>query len=189
MDTDADGRWMTYEELAEVRGIDRHSARRLASRLKWQRQKDNQQIVRVYVPVLRAEPDRRRRDMPADRPQDISHAVSALQAAFEVALSAKDGEIATLRETVTTERGRADRAVAAMEGLNGHLADLGAKLADAQAELVGAQTAQGEAEADAAELSQVEAERRARGLWRVSGRRGGGVRDRLMVVLLVVLEP
>jgi hypothetical protein len=79
-------------------------------------------------------------------------------------LSAKDGETGTLRETVIAERGRADRAVAAMEGLNGHLADLGAKLADAQAELVAAQIAQGEAEADAAELRQADAERRARGL-------------------------
>ena len=87
-----------------------------------------------------------------------------LQAAFEVALTAKDGEIAALRETLTAERGRADRAVAAMAGLNGHLVDLSAKLADNQAELVAAQIAQGEAEADAAELRQAEAERRARGV-------------------------
>ena len=41
----------------------------------------------------------------------------------------------------------------------------GAKLADAQAELVAAQIAQGEAEADAAELRQrADAERRARGV-------------------------
>jgi hypothetical protein len=81
MDNDTDGRWMTYEELAIARGIDRNSARRLASRLKWRRQQDNQQIVRVYVPAARDEPDRRRRDMPADNPPDMSHAIGALEAA------------------------------------------------------------------------------------------------------------
>jgi len=97
----------------------------------------------------------------------IQAAITSLQAAFDAALSAalsaKDGEIATLRETLSAERGRADRAVVAMAGLNEHLADLRAKLTDAQAELVGAQIAQGEAEADAAELRQAEAERRGRG--------------------------
>ena len=77
----------------------------------------------------------------------IQAAITSLQAAFDAALSAalsaKDGEIATLRETLSAERGRADRAVAAMAGLNEHLADLRAKLADAQAELVGAQIAPG----------------------------------------------
>ena len=156
--------------------------------VRWRRQKDNRGVLRILVPPEWAASRDKSTDMPA-----IQAAITSLQAAFDAALSAalsaKDGEIATLRETLSAERGRADRAVAAMAGLNEHLADLRAKLTDAQAELVGAQIAQGEAEADAAELSQVEAERRARGLWRVSGRRGGGVRDRLMVVLLVVLEP
>ena len=140
---------MTSEELAEVRGIDRHSARRLASRLKWQRQKDNQQIVRVYVPLSRAEPDRRHRDMPADNPQAISafeatiaelrEARTSLKAAFDAVVSAKDGEIASLREHLQrAEAGRDAERIRADE-LRGRLDDLGGKLADAQTELAAAQ--------------------------------------------------
>ena len=62
----------------------------------------------------------------------IQAAITSLQAAFDAALSAalsaKDGEIATLRETLSAERGRADRAVVAMAGLNEHLADSGPSL-------------------------------------------------------------
>jgi chromosome segregation ATPase len=153
MDTDADGRWMTYEELAEVRGIDRHSARRLASRLKWRRQKDNQQIVRVYVPLSRTEPDRRHRDMPADNPQDISRAISVMEAA-----------IGALREQLEQANGRADRAETGRDTersradeLRDRLDDLGNKLDGAQAELAAAQD---QVEA----LTQAEADRQARGV-------------------------
>ena len=49
MDQD-DGRWLTYPELAAVRGIDKPSAIRLATRKKWRRQRDNRRVVRVLVP-------------------------------------------------------------------------------------------------------------------------------------------
>ena len=192
MDTDADGRWMTYEELAEVRGIDRHSARRLASRLKWQRQKDNQQIVRVYVPISRAEPDRRHRDMPADNPQDISGAISVLEAAIAAVRErseADQGTIAVLRKDFEQANGRADRAEAGRDAersradeLRGRLDDLGGKLTGAQTELAAAQD---QVEA----LTQAEAERRARGLlarlraaWR-----GGMTWLNVLVTILVAI--
>jgi hypothetical protein len=110
--------------------------------VRWGRQKDNRGVLRILVPPEWAASRDKSTDMPA-----IQAAITSLQAAFDAALSAalsaKDGEIATLRETLSAERGRADRAVAAMAGLNEHLADLRAKLADAQAELVGAQIAPG----------------------------------------------
>ena len=108
----------------------------------------------------------------------LQAAITSLQVAFDAVVSAKDGEIATLRNQwergmayLDAERSRADE-------LRERLDRLGAKLTDAQAELAtaqdqaeaasaraeAAQIAQGEAEADAAELRQAEAERRARGV-------------------------
>jgi hypothetical protein len=45
------GRWMTHDELAAVRGIDRSSAVRLALRHGWHRQRDKQRVLRVLVPA------------------------------------------------------------------------------------------------------------------------------------------
>jgi hypothetical protein len=47
----ADGTWLTYAELAALRGIDRQSAARLTFRRHWRRQKDNRGTVRVFVPT------------------------------------------------------------------------------------------------------------------------------------------
>ena len=44
------GRWMTYDELAEVRGIRRIAAVRLVQRYKWRRQAGNDGRARVLVP-------------------------------------------------------------------------------------------------------------------------------------------
>ena len=84
-----------FTELAEARGIDRQSARRLVNRTQWRRQKDNQGIVRVYVPFGRE--GRQRREMPArtsadtpavitaDVTADISRAITVLETRAEVA--------------------------------------------------------------------------------------------------------
>jgi hypothetical protein len=193
MDAGEDGRWMTYAELAEARGIDHQSARRLASRLKWQRQTDNQQIVRVYVPAARAEPGRRQRDMTADHPRDLSRAISALETAVaslteRAEAAEKRADQAEIRMEWAENRAdqaeeRSDRAVAQAHRAERVAEDLRSKLGDAQAELAAAQDqaeaagtqaaaeleaaqmARSEAEADAATLRQAEAERRARGRW------------------------
>src|SRR5215472_2858599 len=44
-------RWVTFRELAEMRGISQHSAARLVRRHRWRRQADNQGRVRVLVPA------------------------------------------------------------------------------------------------------------------------------------------
>ena len=81
----------------------------------WTMQTDNlSQTVRVFVPTHILEADR-----PIGHPTDVrateTAAISALQAAFEVALAAKDGEILGLREQwergmayLDAERRRAD---------------------------------------------------------------------------------
>jgi hypothetical protein len=146
-----DGRWLTYAELAEARDIDHQSARRLASRQKWRRQRDNHGIVRVYVPATQAEPHRSQKDMSADKSvdttADISHIVSVLEAA--VTGLRERAELADGRAEL--ERARADRAEQA-------------RYAE-QARAERAQAAAESAEAEAAALRKEDQARRARGLW------------------------
>src|SRR5689334_463001 len=49
---DTEGRWLTYGELASIRGTKRASAIKLAQRERWPRQagNDRSQTVRVLVP-------------------------------------------------------------------------------------------------------------------------------------------
>jgi hypothetical protein len=49
-DGHSDSRWLTYGELAELRGISSASARRLVQRNHWRRQRDNRGTVRILVP-------------------------------------------------------------------------------------------------------------------------------------------
>jgi hypothetical protein len=49
-DAGTTGRWMTYDELAEMRGIKRIGAVRLVQRYKWRRQAGNDGRARVLVP-------------------------------------------------------------------------------------------------------------------------------------------
>src|SRR4051794_1650567 len=46
-----EGRWLTYDELAAVRGIKRIGAVRLAQRMKWRRTAGNDGKARVLVPA------------------------------------------------------------------------------------------------------------------------------------------
>lgn len=102
-DDDSDRRWLTYAELAAARGIDRQSARRLASRLKWRRQKDNQGIVRVYVPATKTDPQRGKADTSA-------HTSAAASADISRVIRVLEAAVASLREQSERDRGRADQA-------------------------------------------------------------------------------
>jgi chromosome segregation ATPase len=151
MDTDADGRWMTYEELANARGIDRQSARRLASRLKWRRQKDNRQVVRVYVPSERAVPQRGKRNTSADTSGAISADIS-------IAVRSLESAVTTLPEQLERERSRADqaeaRATSALALLRGAAETLKTEQAAKAAAEAKAAELQEAVEAKAAELQQ-----------------------------------
>jgi hypothetical protein len=90
---DADApRWLSYDELAESRGISRPSAIRLARRRKWARMEGNDGTARVLVPAAE---QIARGAVPDD-------ATIALAAAFEAGLTA-------LRAQLQAERERADR--------------------------------------------------------------------------------
>ena len=49
-DKGRDGRWLSYADLAAMRGIDKPSAMKLALRHQWRRRKDNCGWMQVYVP-------------------------------------------------------------------------------------------------------------------------------------------
>jgi len=47
----SDGRWLTYDQLAALRRIDKPSAVKLATRNRWQRRKSNTGQMQVCVPL------------------------------------------------------------------------------------------------------------------------------------------
>jgi chromosome segregation ATPase len=120
-DVSDDGRWLTYDELAQIRGISRPSAERLVLRNRWRRQRDNQRVVRILVPLDRLSDDtsdHASADTSADVSSDVSGAVEVFEAAavevFEAALEAikfaHAGEISALRERAETAERRAEAA-------------------------------------------------------------------------------
>ena len=150
-DTSADGRWLTYAELAKLRGIDLGSAKRLALRNHWRRQKGNSgRAVKVLVPpealgdglTADASVDATT-DVTTDRSADISRLVSALEAA-----------IASLTERAQAAEAGRGRAEAQATELRGEIEVLQAQLAGHQDALRRAET-----------LEAADAARRAQGRW------------------------
>jgi chromosome segregation ATPase len=118
IDLDADGKWLTYGELATSRGIDKPSAIKLASRRRWRRRKDNRGTMQVYVPAdwLASKGGSLSRDMsvssisqtyPSSRPLHPDMALDMARA-----INTMDAAVSTLREQWDREKGRADRAEA-----------------------------------------------------------------------------
>jgi hypothetical protein len=104
-DVPGDGRWLTYRQIAELRGISRDSAERLVRRHRWRRQADNRGAVRAYVPLSWVEqiqehsaPD----DLP-DIPGDVTPAPVVEMAIAGLVARAERAETEADRE-----RGRAD---------------------------------------------------------------------------------
>ena len=91
LDSEPGGRWISYAELAEIRGTDKTSALKLALRKKWPRRKDNHGTMHVHVPPewlgtwgSRRPPDNTPNVMPSSVPNgvDISRSISALEMAL-----------------------------------------------------------------------------------------------------------
>ena len=143
-------RWMTFAELAKVRGITAASATQLAFRRKWRRQGGDDKTARVAVPIGEITPK-------TDTPRmvgvmsggDIARAITALESALAElhdraestekradraearALTAEaeatasreraDKEVSVLRAQIEAERGRAARAEAEVAVLRGQI--------------------------------------------------------------------
>lgn len=173
MDQD-DGRWLTYPELAAVRGIDKPSAIRLATRKKWRRQRDNRRVVRVLVPPEWLSRRYQSMDPPMEQPDrdmdlssdrtDFAAALAAVEAAHAGEIAALHGQIAGLKDRAERAEGAIADAEADVRELRAHATALQVELAERQAALdrtqAEARAAQGRAEA----LSKADAARKARGL-------------------------
>jgi outer membrane murein-binding lipoprotein Lpp len=97
-----DGRWLTYEELAKLRGITKASAERLVFRNHWRRQRGNDRTVRVLVPL-----DSLSGDTSPDESPDISPDTTELLAG---ALTALEDAVGALRSQLDAANARAERA-------------------------------------------------------------------------------
>jgi hypothetical protein len=73
-----DVRWLSYDEIAAALNISRESARQLAIRKRWARQKGNDNKARVGVPEEELEA-RTSHDTPLDTPSDPSDEASVVQ--------------------------------------------------------------------------------------------------------------
>lgn len=113
-DTD-EGRWLTYRQIADLRGISKASAERLVRRHRWRRQEDNQGVTRALVPpewtdVAPARSTADTSDIRADGAPDVTPAAAAFEAALVAVRETKDSEISTLRERAEAAERRADAA-------------------------------------------------------------------------------
>ena len=141
MDSEPGGRWISYAELAEIRGTDKTSALKLALRKKWPRRKDNHGTMHVCVPPEwlgawgnRRPPDNTPNDMPSSVPNgvDISRSISTLEVALasadkradqaekradraEIRAEQAEARADQAQQAVEMERNRADRAEAGRE--------------------------------------------------------------------------
>jgi hypothetical protein len=97
-----EGRWLSYAELAELRGISKASATRMSFRHKWRRQAGNDGQVRIFVPESALRDKSNGSDM-----DGVAAAIEAVTVAF--------------REQIEAERGRADRAESARDALRERL--------------------------------------------------------------------
>jgi hypothetical protein len=141
------GRWLTYAELAEVRGITRKAAVRMTQRHRWRRTPGNDGAVRIFVPdamaARTARPDAR-----PDAPQgaEATDGMTDGMTPFHVrALAALEDALATLRggHTAEIEALRATHA--------GEIRELRARIADTEARLSAAEAAAKQVHAEAQE--------------------------------------
>jgi hypothetical protein len=111
-----DDRWLTYDEVADVRGTSRDGAIRWVQRRKLRRQPGNDGRVRVLVPpdILAVAPPKRapRTDTP-----DAPPAVAAFETALVVIREAHAGELSTLREMLDRARAETKEAQDAAEAV------------------------------------------------------------------------
>jgi len=177
----SDGRWLTYAELAKLRGIDRASAFKLALRHKWSRQKNNKGQVTVLVPPDFTSPE----DESQDNGYDASYRVS-FDAALAAVRDAHAGEVAALRSQMAaaraeadTSRDRADRTLVQLAEAHSERAAALARaeraevlVANLEADIATKEEVAAQARSDAEEarqateaLRQVEIDRKGKGRW------------------------
>jgi len=124
-----EGRWLTYDEIAAVRGTQRVGAIRWVQRHKWRRQPGNDGLVRVLVPpdaLASTRPPRR--SPPTVTPDNAAAFAAALAAVRE----AHAGEAAALREHLERAEKRVEELLAGHELTMRRVADADARAQAAQ---------------------------------------------------------
>jgi hypothetical protein len=141
-----DGRWLTYAELAELRGISKPSATRMSFRHKWRRQGGNDGAVRVFVPASALH----------DKPQgsDMARMTTAMEHAMDL-----------FRQQVEAEKARADRAEARADRAEAGREAADRRLDQERARAERAEAASKQAAQAAEELRMADAARQAQGRW------------------------
>jgi hypothetical protein len=160
-----DGRWLTYPELAAVRGIDKPSAIRLATRKKWRRQRDNRRVVRVLVPPEWLSPRYQSMERSSDDDMDQSSDRTDFAAALAAVEAAHADEVAALHGQIAGLKTMADRTLAELADANTRADQERERVTDLQRELDVVRATAEEAQDDAEELRRARYEaRKARGL-------------------------
>jgi hypothetical protein len=184
-----EGRWLTYSELAQIRGIGRESAVKLVQRERWRRLpgNDRDRTVRVFVPAdwLKSAKGGQIGEAIPEGFGELSRLVTSFHdtIAFvreraEAAEARADQAEADRRAAdarADAERGRADRADAAIAGERARADTLRQRVDELQAgqqlmtdtharALAAAQDQLERVREAAAHLRQADVERRARGL-------------------------
>lgn len=147
-DNASDGAWLTYRQLAEVRGISPRATVRMTQRHRLRRQPGNDGQVRVWVPHDMATPSPRT-SQHDDRADDASDNKGSLAGA----LAALEAGLATLRErrAEAAEQGR-ERAEQRADRLDLVIHDERGRVIAVEAKLTAAEQRADGAEADAREL-------------------------------------
>jgi hypothetical protein len=159
MDSEPDARWLSYDEIADMRGIDRASAIRMVRRKQWPKQDGNDGTTRVAVPgsFFRARrtkvtaPGQEAHNVPDPPPGNDNDNVPVFNALSE--------HVRTLREQLTAIAEREER-------LRGELQAAEAWIDKAWEEVKAERdrTAQAERDREAARIAAAAAEGEAKGL-------------------------
>jgi hypothetical protein len=190
-DDPEDGRWLSYDELGQIRGISRESAIRLARREKWPRTRGNDGTARVFCPGDWLKSSRKN---PEDQSpgQHATHAPNPGGAREDLsnAIKAFESGLVAFREQMEAERQRSNWAELARDAARTELSAekevragaeqdraraeeranrAEAELAGAQEALAGAEQRLREAEATRAEFWSRSRFARIRAVWRGRG--------------------
>jgi chromosome segregation ATPase len=103
-------RWLTYDEIASELGIERESARQLAIRKRWARQRGNDNKARVGVPE--EEFQARTAEATADSPSGSTGNDPSVTEVLTRHINRLEGEIEALKEERSAERDRLQNEIA-----------------------------------------------------------------------------
>ena len=157
-------RWLTYQQAGDALGMSAEAARQRARRLGWRTQPGNEGRALVLVPDgMEVRPRRPPVQPPGQPPVQTAEAAELVELRERAARA--EGESATLREQVESERGRAGRAEAERDAARAEASAERARAAQAEREREEARIRAAAAEGEAKGLREALAEAR-RPFWR-----------------------